>query len=198
MSLFGKACGIGADPRWIVHVGAHRCQERDEYGHALVDWIEADPATATEAERILESYPRQRIIRALLSDTDNCPTRFYRASNDGASSSIFRFDRHPDFAPQITLGEPIVLFSSTLDSLGLRPDWLTLDVQGAELLVLHGGVRTLSTVEWILTEVATVPLYDGGCQFDDLDWFLEQHGFRRVLTEMSMFDGTHGDAVYCR
>ena len=56
-------------------------------------------------------------------------------------------------------------------------DFLKLDVQGGELLVLHGAEARLKDALVIHTEVEFVPLYKGQPLFADIDSFLRARGF---------------------
>lgn len=56
-------------------------------------------------------------------------------------------------------------------------DFLKLDVQGAELDVLHGAGETLRQVTGIEVEVEFAPLYEGQPLFRDVDAYLEERGF---------------------
>ena len=56
-------------------------------------------------------------------------------------------------------------------------DFLKLDVQGAELLVLEGAVDTLTDTLAVQTEVNFLPIYKGQALFADVDIFLRAQGF---------------------
>jgi FkbM family methyltransferase len=56
-------------------------------------------------------------------------------------------------------------------------DYLKLDVQGAELMVLDGAARTLESVLVVHTEVEFAPLYRDQPLFADIDVRLRSHGF---------------------
>ncbi|WP_170975815.1 FkbM family methyltransferase [Rhizobium sp. FY34] len=56
-------------------------------------------------------------------------------------------------------------------------DFLKIDVQGATLLVLGHGVRTLESVLVVHTEVEFVPIYKGQPLFGEVSAFLSQCGF---------------------
>jgi FkbM family methyltransferase len=58
-----------------------------------------------------------------------------------------------------------------------RADFLKLDVQGAELLVLQGAAKRLSEILVVHTEVEFLPLYKDQPLFGDIDACLRQHGF---------------------
>lgn len=57
------------------------------------------------------------------------------------------------------------------------PDLIKLDIQGAELLVLENGPKTVSRALVIETEVEFVPLYKGQPLFGDIHAFLRTLGF---------------------
>jgi hypothetical protein len=66
------------------------------------------------------------------------------------------------------------------------PDYLKLDVQGAELDVLKAATETLKSVRVIQTEVEFVEIYRGQPLFAEVDRFLRSHGFmfhRLINTE---------------
>ncbi len=56
-------------------------------------------------------------------------------------------------------------------------DVLKIDVQGGELMVLHGAVATLRDVVLVHTEAEFVPLYREQPLFGDIDAFMRSQGF---------------------
>ncbi len=62
-------------------------------------------------------------------------------------------------------------------------DYLKLDVQGAEILVLQGAQARLEDILVVHTEVLFVELYKGQATFADIDTFLRERGF--VLHRLS-------------
>lgn len=61
---------------------------------------------------------------------------------------------------------------------GLRsPDYIKIDVQGAELQVLTHGPRTLSSAVVVQTEVEFLPIYKNQPLFGDMQCFLREQGF---------------------
>ena len=81
---------------------------------------------------------------------------------------------------------------------------LNVDVQGAELRVLHGAERTLASVAAVLVEVHVVELYDGAASEWEVDEFLTGHGFERVDVAYHELYNEHGtfpawaEALYVR
>lgn len=92
--------------------------------------------------------------------------------------------------------------------------YLKLDVQGAEAMVLAGATETLKSVLVVQTEVCFLPLYVDQPLFADLDRILAAHGFRffsfvylmtlgaeangGVVDPDGMRQMLWGDAVYLR
>ena len=84
-----------------------------------------------------------------------------------------------------------------LDSLdNIKVNFLNIDVQGYELEVLKGGIKTLENIDYIYSEVNRNELYENGVLVEDLDEFLYQYNFRRITT--SWCGGTWGDALYIK
>lgn len=66
-------------------------------------------------------------------------------------------------------------------------DYLKLDVQGGELMVLQGAIATLRDILVLHTEVEFVPMYKGQALFSDVDAFLRGQGL--VLHKISGMKG---------
>jgi FkbM family methyltransferase len=185
---------VGSRPlRTLVHVGAHLAQERHVYekmGFTEILWIEGAPETYRQ---LVESFRSSsgsgkvthRTLCALLSDVSGDSVPFYKFNNQGASDSMFPatsklHDRWPQVQQLDDVQKlPTLTLDEALEQQGLtgKVDVLVVDVQGAELLVLKGGSRTLRDVSAVVCEVSTEPFYDGGVLYPELRTFLQSHGF---------------------
>jgi FkbM family methyltransferase len=87
---------------------------------------------------------------------------------------------YPDVAPFVQVQSRHPVQTKRLDDIEEleRIDFLKLDVQGAELDVLNGGVGKLAQTLVVHTEVEFVPLYLGQPLFGDIDVFLRAQGFQ--------------------
>ncbi|MCC9656895.1 FkbM family methyltransferase [Rhodopirellula halodulae] len=191
--------------RSLVHVGAHLGQERSNYeskGYRKILWIEGSEEIHAKLASLLLKHdgPAEHSTAcALLSDRDGDELGLRCFSNDGMSNSIFApADQLKQRWPTVQeTGEVEVQRSVTLDRLladtpfSQNCDVLVVDVQGAELLVLKGGLATLQRVKAVVCEVSTVPYYDGGVLFDELNQFMESHGFQAMSTPRR-----HGDMLF--
>jgi FkbM family methyltransferase len=187
----------------LLHIGADGGQEAESYelgGFQSVYWVEADPQTFERLRANLQRRDpsRHHSFLALIAHGSGGKRRFYRFSN-GGSSSIYRANEHwGELIRDVSeTGESIDLDEVSLDEFvernSLRPAVMVIDVQGAELEVLQGGPKTLSSTIAVDVEVSVRQLYEGGALFDDVDALLRRSGFTRVSAVP-----WHGDVLYVR
>lgn len=72
-----------------------------------------------------------------------------------------------------------------------------LDIQGAELLALKGGLEALKHVKFLYIEANKHEIYEHAALFPELDTFLEQNGFKGIITNISDSSGWD-DVIYVR
>jgi FkbM family methyltransferase len=190
----------------IIHVGAHECEERSAYASCFnlqdsdVIWIEAQPDKIVMMQNAI---PTIRIYQACISNEDGNTVSFM-ITNNGQSSSMLNFKTHAQEHPWVVESQRISLTTSKLDTFydthlaheGKKYNFLNLDIQGAELMALKGAVKVLTQVDYIYAEVNTAELYENCGLINEIDDFLSQHGFKRVMTKMTKHGW--GDAFYVR
>jgi FkbM family methyltransferase len=183
----------------VLHIGGHRGQEATRYSKAKarVIWFEALEGVYLDLKKNLKHFPEQQAIHALLGDEEKV-VNFNVASNDGMSSSIYPLAENNGF--DLSMTESVPLMMRRLDTL-LTPDqavnyphWVV-DVQGAELSVLHGAGRLLDFCQTLDVEISTFDVYEGGVNFAELDKFLRREGF---LPLWQPGGRTHEDLIYIR
>ncbi len=191
--------------RELLHVGAHHGQEAEDYARLQVPkvcWIEGNPDSMPKLCAHVSQFSRQNVIQALVTDKDGENKTLHVTNFEGMSSSIFDFGTHSLHAPNYVFVEEKSLPTVTLDTLArqlnLDPDFLCLDIQGAELLALKGAEKMLENIRYIFTEVSTDNVYKGGALMHELDAFLNERNFTRVMTNLDMLAGTHGNAFYIK
>ena len=192
----------------VVHVGASSGQEVDEYREAgLTQGLFVEPlddAYATLSRRVAD-VPGFVAVQAVCTAREGEQVTLHRASNAGESSSILRPDEHLRAHPNITFDDRIELRSRRLDDLAAEhgvvpgdggPLLLVVDVQGAELQVLHGGEETLAatTAAWI--EVTHASLYEGNARFEEVIDFLRPFGLELMYCNINR--KLYGDALFVR
>jgi len=170
----------------IIHVGAHVGQECNFYNtlNKLILFIEPNPKLYKKLLLNIHKYSKQKAIKALVTDKNNEYYSFNIANNNGGSSSIFDLsDRTDPLFPNIKMINKIVLKSQTLDSIiqtnnDSYYDFLVLDVQGAELLVLKGAENFINNrCKYIYTEISTTEIYKNGVLYSDLKEYLGKKNF---------------------
>lgn len=178
----------------LIHVGANIGDERDQYRQAEVPavlWVEPIPAVYAQLTENIRGYTGQRAVQAVCTSTAGERVVFHVASNGGASSSVLELGLHADLYPAITYQSELTLESTTVDYLVAEAaapapyNMLVMDVQGAELIVLQGALKTLEQCDAVYLEVSEAPLYEGGCTLEQLIAFLKPLGFRIKWLELN-------------
>ncbi len=189
----------------IIHVGAHNCEELSLYKHMGVPidkiiWLEADDKLVQQCKL---TNNKLRIYTCVAAETDGRICTFGVSSNTGASSSILPLGVHARDYPTITYVEERELQTSRLDTFfgnhGIHENFnfMAIDVQGAEMMVLQGMGHLLDMIDYLYIEVNNVEMYQGCALVHELDAYLMKHGpFERVETA---WNTSHwGDALYIR
>jgi FkbM family methyltransferase len=131
-----------------------------------------------------------------------CAMEMYKEKdNTGQSSSLLEPELHLKQYPGIKFTEKETVIVKTLDLVieeeKLDPtdyDFLNIDVQGYELEVLKGATKQLEHVYNIMLEVNRAPVYKNCAMVEEIDDFLKEYGFQRVITNWA--GGIWGDAIY--
>ena len=198
----------------VIHVGAHRGEEVNEYedlGAKQVIWVEANPdvfeemrVALTNAESAIESHAFQYAA----STEDHATVKFnryygpdagYLRGNKGCSSLLKAEGRF-----EAWYKDTIEVETITIDTLLEENDFkvedfqlLNMDVQGAELMVLKGSEKVLDNVRWVTTEATWEdPDYIDNVMYDELKSFLESKGF--VETQIVPHAENWGDVLFVK
>lgn len=186
-----------------LHIGAHECEELGFYaklGLKAEDliWIDAMQHKVDEAKA--RGIPN--VYQGVMSENDNDVVDF-NISNNGQSSSILEFGTHSKHHPHVTFIDKQQLLTKRIDTFFKNNDFdaqkynfWNLDIQGAELLALKGGIESLRHVKAIYLEVNTEKVYKDCALIGEIDMFLEAYGFTRIRTEITEFNW--GDALYVK
>lgn len=194
----------------VIHVGANVGQEKDLYAARGLNvlWIEPIPEIFDRLATLIAPYAKQKALNYLVTDVDGREYSFHVSSNGGASSSILDLALHKELWPEVKYTKTIAIRSATLTSVVRKErlnmadyDALVLDTQGSELLVLQGAAGLLPYIRYIEAEAADFEAYAGCCRLVQMDGFLREHGFRRMLTKRVAHKtgvGTYYELVYER
>ena len=188
--------------RGILHVGAHECEEQPDYDKIgltmdKVMWFEA-------MKDKVETYRKlgYDIYNLVVSDKDDEVVKF-NITNNGQSSSMLEMDTHLTQHPHVTVVATVDMITTTLktfiDTNKVNIDdynMLNLDIQGAELKALKGLGEYITKMDYIYTEVNTNTLYKDCALLPEIDEYLQQYGFKRKITKMTLHEW--GDAFYVK
>ncbi len=194
----------------IIHVGAHLAQELEDYlalNPEQILWIEADPDVFHRLEQKLREYrshtkTKLYWLNALITDSDNQATTFYRYNNNGHSSSIYKSTEllRNTWSGLQESGEVLNLRSRRLDSVIAsmnlqigKNSILVVDTQGSELLALKGLGTNLRKFKYIEVEISKEEIYQDAALYPEVDNYLNQAGFERESDPV-----WHGDIIYKR
>lgn len=124
-------------------------------------------------------------------------------TNNLQSSSILKLSKHSELYPDIKVDKKIKVKTSTINKLFDKKyeiknyNFLNLDIQGAELDALKGADQILDKIDAIYTEINFDELYQGCAQAEQIDKYLKEFKFQRVLTETPDHP-SWGDALYLK
>lgn len=187
--------------RGLIHVGGHFGQEIDFYRSIGIS-------------RLLVYEPIPHIFEVLNTNHGVYATCVQKAvgningsiemnveqSNAGQSSSVLKPKQHLIEYPQIQFDQQITVPIVRLDDDVTFPqdyDALVVDVQGYELEVFKGAAKMLNqNIRVIVSEVNFDEMYEGCARVADLDAYLLQFGFKRILTQWEK--PSWGNALYLK
>jgi FkbM family methyltransferase len=187
-----------------LHIGAHECEEMKFYNDFLnvsssdIIWMDANKKLV--ANQVSRGIPN--VYHCVVSDKDDEMVMF-NIANNGQSSSILEFGTHSTEHPDVKFVDKIEQKTTTLDTFfthnDINPhkyDFWNFDIQGAELLALKGAKDVIKYAKVLYLEVNEKELYKGCSLIKELDDYLSEYGFKRVITKMTQHGW--GDAIYIR
>jgi hypothetical protein len=125
----------------------------------------------------------------------------YVAGNEGSSSSFLEPFLISASHPEVSCKTSYKIETSTLDfeigGSAIKYKVLVLDVQGAELEVLKGGVVALEEIDYIFSEISTLELYKNSALATDLSHYLQEQGFVFAASHLNRETGW-GEGLFIR
>jgi FkbM family methyltransferase len=183
------------------HIGAHECEEIPFYNQLglkleNVVWIDAIASKVDEATK--RGIPN--VYNAVITDKDD-EEIIFNVSNNVQSSSVLEFGTHSQEHPWVVYVDKVNLKSITIDTFFERNNidaskynFWNFDIQGAELIALKGATQSIKYAKAIYLEVNEKELYKDCGLITEIDTFLLQYNFKRVLTNITQYGW--GDALY--
>jgi FkbM family methyltransferase len=185
----------------VLHIGAHYGQEHHLYESINIPNITYFEPLKKTFEVLKQNVGAKAILHNIALGNENKNIEmFVETVNRGMSSSILEPSLHLQQYPQIvfTDKENVVMkkLDDVIDNSNKEYNFINIDVQGYELEVFKGGVKTLENIDYIISEVNRAEVYKNCVHVDELSEFLEKFNFE--LVEVSWAGGTWGDALYVK
>ena len=183
----------------IIDIGSHKGEfielfkKHRKLNHVVM--VEPIPGLAKKLE---EKYGSQySIINSVISDNED--SKEFYSNEFTETSSLLEFNLSKDISNiNTTLQNKITVDSKTLDGLVssmkfTHIDLVKIDVQGAEHLVLKGGIKALKITEYLIVELSLHPVYKDSHSFEKICKQLKEIGF--VLTEIETVYRSNNDEI---
>jgi FkbM family methyltransferase len=189
--------------RRVIDAGANRGAFTDAFLRLhqpeRIVLVEAIPELTMTLDEKYSGDARITVVAAALSDRNG--EAAFEINRSQASSSLLSIDPRNSkwFGRDLSVAGSITVPTMTLPELMARQglesvDLLKLDLQGAERLVLTGGVEALDRVRVIYTEVFFERLYAEAWLFWEMNEFLCQRNFK-LCGLSNVVHATDGDLV---
>jgi len=191
----------------VLHIGAHECEEKGFYNKDLhinnknIIWIEANPTKVEEAKQ----RGIKNIYQAVITNEDDKEILF-NVANNFQSSSVLELGTHEKEHPDIKYVKDLSFMAKTTTIKTFfkrnkiknpyKYNFWNFDIQGAELMALHGAKDYIKYAKVINLEVNTEKVYKDCPLMSDIDAYLNKHHFQRVLTKITKHGW--GDALYIK
>lgn len=178
----------------ILDIGAHEGDEislfLEYYPNASVYAVEADPSPYLRLKKRFAHDSRVKCFNVAIAHYNgqvlfNCSSGWFqdkRSTEHDCSGSILFPKLHLELAPNVAFVNQINVECQTLDSFIEEnsldiPDFIWMDVQGAEYNVLLGGGAVLNKVKGLYTEYGLLELYEGQKDLWFIETYLQSFGF---------------------
>ena len=184
--FFGRVQAWGA-VRTVLDVGANSGQFSRAAAQCFpgVTVHAFEPLTVCQLalRKVAERFPQIQVHPVALGERAGEVTMNENEYPD-SSSLLAMTERHKELWPKTRNEKRITVPMQTLDAmreqLGTGPHFLTMDVQGYELNLLHGAEETLKATSVVFTEVLFDQFYEGQADFPAMLEFMRARGFRFV------------------
>ncbi len=188
------------DIKGVLHIGAHHGEENPVYDDLQIQNRIFFEPLSDNFKKLQENIgSRFPLIKKALGSS-SCEIEMYvEKANGGQSSSILKPSLHLVQYPHITFQDKEIVEMVRLDDVDFERNefnFINIDVQGYELEVFKGGIQTLESIEYIMTELNIEELYENCSRLHEVEEFLGRFGFKLVKTDWAGF--TWGDGFFIK
>lgn len=180
----------------VIDVGANRGQFTlacsIAMGRIPVIAFEPIPSEAKIFSAIHSQNKNVTLVQCALGESRSQATLHLSRSADSSSLlpiGLRQTKLFPNTVEAGTMTVPVQMLDDSLPlMMGRNRQLLKLDVQGFELSVLNGGLKTLSMCNYVYAECSEVPLYDGQALRPEITAMLTHHGFQETASYNHQLD----------
>lgn len=182
--------------RGVIHVGGAMCEEWRDYRELNAEhvvWVEGNPKSCAAGWAVLRANgmtDRHIVLESFVSHKNGVETFYVTAEHSHNDSLMQPCEWYPVVAVKETKQVNVKRLDTLLADNGIditKFNTLVLDVQGAELKVLHGCGDILNHMDFIVSEcwydeleVLGTHIYRGATTVSELKTMLKTFGFEET------------------
>lgn len=186
----------------VIQIGCHWAEEHEDHlcaGIRNFVYIEPCKDAFNRLEGMFNHDSGVKLFNVACGDSEGHAEMFVSNQNQGQSNSLLAPQKHLIEHPEIVFNEREVVSVKKLDNLEFdrsQYNFLSMDCQGFEGIILKGAKETLKHIDYIMTEVNRDTVYEDNVLIEGIDELLSD--FTRVETQWASANLSWGDAVYIR
>jgi FkbM family methyltransferase len=182
----------------VLHIGAHFGEENSAYNClGITNRIFFEPLKSN-FQVLKNNIEKEHLLLNIALGNENKKVLMnVETANGGQSSSILNPALHLVQYPHIKFETQEEVEMKRLDDLGMDLssfNFINIDVQGYELEVFKGAEKTLTHIDYIMSEINRDEVYQNGARVEQLIEFLSPYGFE--LVEQTWDGETWGDGFF--
>jgi FkbM family methyltransferase len=188
---------LGFRPQGILDIGAFEGNfarmARQAFAHAPILMLEAQPGKEPHLQAVAVGLPDVDYRIVLLGAENRENVAFHQVNEAVNSSGSSLYDEQTRY-PRSTIFLPMRTLDAVVGEIpGRTFDLLKIDVQGAEIDVLRGGLATLAGIEVLVIELSLLEYNKGAPLIGEVTAWLGAQGF--ALFDMFAVSRTQAGAL---
>tara|TARA_A100001035_G_C27750800_1_gene486355 strand:- start:697 stop:1419 length:723 start_codon:yes stop_codon:yes gene_type:complete len=186
----------------IAHIGANLGQEVNVYNkifpNSHIYLVEPQPQLCNSMQKEFKDMNNVTVLNTALGNKSGLVQLNLSPSNLSSSSILnptFHKEIHPEIKFEGQISVPIEKYKKMKFK---NVNFLNIDTQGYELEVLKGVGEYFNYIDYLLLEINTKELYAESPLLKDIDKYLFNLGYQRVVTVYWDKNCYWGDAFYIK
>ena len=186
----------------IAHVGVNNGLEIESYNNVFPNskliLIEPQKKIYERLNYKFKDFKNIKLYNIALGDKPG-KSKLNLSTTHNGSASLLNPTLHKKIHPEVIFSGSEEVNVDKFDNLNLdNVNFLNLDTQGYELKILKGASKSLENIDYIISEINTIQLYENSATLVEIDRYLGQFGFTRLITVFWNDECYWGDAFYIK